>query len=207
MDKIFSRFIENFGPAIDHREVPTSTIERYKDKLAPKLLEYWSEHGWAGYGNGIFWLVNPQEYEAVVSYWLENTNLSSHDTYHLIARSAFGDLYLWGENTGFSLKITSVASRFVFHNKHFTKEQLNTEIQGFILSRKVDSNDFNDLFESAREKLGNLNHDEMYGFFPALMLGGSDSLEHLKKVSAVEHLVFLAQLTDLEPYPFSARPA
>jgi len=207
MDKIFSTFIEKFGPAFDRREVPTSTIERYRDKLPSKLLEYWSEHGWAGYGEGIFWLVNPQEYEGVISYWLENTKLSSHDTYHLIARSAFGDLYLWGETTGFSLKITSVSSRFVFYKKEFTKQQLNAEIQGFILSRNVDSNDFNQLFKPAQKKLGHLRHDEMYGFVPALMLGGSDSLDHLKKVSAVEHLVFLAQLTNLEPYPFSATPA
>ncbi|AFO47952.1 hypothetical protein PRJ_0800 [Pseudomonas sp. XWY-1] len=66
--------------------------------------------------------------------------------------------------------------------------------------------DFNGLFNPAKEKLGRLKHDEMYGFFPALMLGGADSLQHLKKVSAVEHLIFLAQLTDLQPYSFSEQP-
>ncbi|UBM27741.1 DUF1851 domain-containing protein [Pseudomonas sp. p1(2021b)] len=206
MDRIFAKFIKNFGLPIDRREVPTSTIERYRDKLPPKLLEYWSEHGWSGYGEGIFWLVNPQEYDAVVSYWIAGTTLDSYDNYHLIARSAFGDLYLWGEKSGFSLKITSISSRYVFHKTDFTKEQLNTELQGFILSRKVDSNDFNDLFKPAKKKLGRLRHDEMYGFFPALTLGGSDSLQHLQKVSAVEHLVFLAQLTDLQPYSFSKQP-
>lgn len=66
--------------------------------------------------------------------------------------------------------------------------------------------DFNGLFNPAKEKLGRLKHDEMYGFSPALMLGGADSLQHLKKVSAVEHLIFLAQLTDLQPYSFSEQP-
>lgn len=206
MDKVFAKFIEKFGPPIDRREVPVSSIDWYSGKLPPKLLEYWSEHGWGGYGGGIFWLVNPQDYEPVVSTWIENTRLSSYDTYHLIARSAFGDLYLWGEKTGFSLEITSISSQFLFYENTFTKEQLNAELQGFILSREIISNDFNDLFEPARKKFGSLKNDEMYGFFPALMLGGSDSLDHLKKVSAVEHLVFLAQLTDLEPYPFSATP-
>gem|GEM_PF-901654 len=159
-----------------------------------------------GYGEGIFWLVNPQEYDAVVSYWIAGTAFDSHDNYHLIARSAFGDLYLWSERTGFSLEIASFSSQYAFYKTDFTKEQLNTELQGFILSRKVDTNDFNDLFNPAREKLGRLKHDEMYGFFPALMLGGSDSLQHLQKVSAIDHLVFLAQLTDLQPYPFSEQP-
>ena len=206
MDKIYARFIENFGHPIDRREVPFSTIEKYRGKLSAKLLEYWSEHGWGGYGAGIFWLVNPQEYEAVVSSWIAGTKFSSHDTYHLIARSAFGDLYLWGERTGFSLEITGVSARYAFYKNEFTKDQLEAELQGFFLSRKLDSNDFNDLFEPASAKFGKLKNDEMYGFFPALMLGGSDRLEYLKKVSAVEHLVFLAQLTDLQPYAFSSRP-
>lgn len=96
MDNVFARFIEIFGTAIDRREVPISSIERYKDKLPAKLMEYWAEHGWGGYGDGIFWLVNPQDYEPVVSSWLEDTALEHQDSYHLIARSAFGDLYLWG---------------------------------------------------------------------------------------------------------------
>ncbi|MDZ3993041.1 GAD-like domain-containing protein [Pseudomonas sp. Teo4] len=203
MDKYFARFLENFGPPIERREVPPSTIERYKGKLPSKLLDYWSEHGWAGYGDGIFWTVNPQEYEPVVSSWIEGTKLNTHDTYHLIARSAFGDLYLWGERTGFSLEITSVSSRFVFYKTSFTKEQLDAELQGFILSRKVASNDFNDLFKPALKSLGTLAHDEMYGFFPALMLGGSDSLKFLQKTKAIEHLIFLSQLTNLIPYEFS----
>ncbi|PVZ41592.1 hypothetical protein N430_02096 [Pseudomonas sp. CC120222-01a] len=206
MDKVFARFIEIFGPAIDRREVPPSSLDRYKDKLPPKLLEYWAEHGWGGYGDGIFWLVNPQEYEAVVSSWIENTALNTQDTYHLIARSAFGDLYLWGEKSGASLTITSVSAQYVFHKNSFTKTELDAELQGFILSSRVESNDFNDLFKPALSTLGQLKHDEMYGFFPALMLGGSDSLKFLKKISAVEHLIFLAQLTDLEPYFFSEVP-
>lgn len=104
MDKVLASLIENFGPPIDRREVPGSTIERYRDKLPPKLLEYWSEHGWGGYGEGILWLVNPQEYDAVVSCWIAGTALASHDSYHLVARSAFGDLYLWGEKLDFHWK-------------------------------------------------------------------------------------------------------
>jgi hypothetical protein len=32
------------------------------------------------------------------------------------------------------------------------------------------------------------------------MLGGPDSLERLEKLKAVEHLVLLSQLSELEPY-------
>ncbi|AKT30399.1 GAD-like domain-containing protein [Pseudomonas syringae pv. actinidiae] len=202
MDKVFARFLEKFGGPVDRQDVPMSSIERYRGKLPNQLLEYWTEHGWCGYGEGIFWIVNPQEYEGVVASWIEGTELEKRDTYHLIARGAFGDLYLWGEKTGFSLKITSVFSRCVIHDFEPTPEQMDRKLQDFIVSRKVDSNDVENLFSQARRKLGTLRHDEMYGFVPALMLGGSASLDHVEKLKTVEHLILLSQLAELKPYSF-----
>ncbi|AMB83940.1 glutamyl-tRNA amidotransferase [Pseudomonas agarici] len=202
MDKVFARFLEKFGGPVDRQDVPMSSIERYRGKLPNQLLEYWTEHGWCGYGDGIFWIVNPQEYEGVVASWIEGTELEKRDTYHLIARGAFGDVYLWGEKTGFSLKITSIFSRCVIHNFEPAPEQMDRKLQDFIVSRKVDSNDVEDLFSQARRKLGTLRHDEMYGFVPALMLGGSASLDHVEKLKTVEHLILLSQLAELKPYSF-----
>lgn len=202
MDKVFARFLEKFGGPVDRQEVPASSIERYRGKLPNQLLEYWVEHGWCGYGHGIFWIVNPQEYEGVVASWIEGTELENRDTYHVIARGAFGDLYLWGEKTGFSLKITSVFSRCVIHDSKPPAEQLDRKLQDFIVSRKVESNNLEGLFDRARKKLGTLRQDEMYGFVPALMLGGEATLDHLEKLKAVEHLILLSQLSELEPYHF-----
>ncbi|MNJ38352.1 GAD-like domain protein [compost metagenome] len=203
MDDFFSIFLENFGGPTERQEVPPSSIERYRGKLPNQLLEYWMEHGWCGYGEGIFWIVNPQEYEGVVKAWLEGTKFETFDTYHLIARSAFGDLYLWGEETGASLKITSVLSRYTTHTSIYVGGQMDQGVRSFILSRQVESNNYGGLFKSARKKLGVLHHDEMYGFVPALMFGGPDTLEHLEKVKAVEHLILLSQISELEPYSFS----
>jgi hypothetical protein len=203
MDKVFARFLEKFGAPVDRQKAPTSSIERYRGKLPNLLLDYWAEHGWCGYGDGIFWLVNPQEYEGVVSSWIEGTTFEERDTYHLIARSAFGDLYLWGEKTGFSLKITSVLSRCVLHNFELKSEEMDRELQGFILSREVDTNDYGEMFKPAKKKLGTLRHDEMYGFVPALMFGGPDTLDRLEKLKAVEHLTLLSQIAELQPYSVS----
>ncbi|WP_416466412.1 GAD-like domain-containing protein [Pseudomonas sp. LFS044] len=203
MDEAFSMFLEEFGPPIERREVPTSSIQRYKGKLPDQLLAYWAEHGWAGYGEGIFWMVNPQEYHGVVTSWLTGTELETIDNYHVIARSAFGDLYLWGEQTGASLKITTILSRYTTHKSIYTGDKMDKGIRAFMASLRMDTNDYGELFIPAKKKLGPLLHDEMYGFTPALLLGAPDSLGHLEKVKAVEHLVFLAQLAPLSPYNFS----
>jgi hypothetical protein len=67
----------------------------------------------------------------------------------------------------------------------------------------VEYSDFDDLFKPAKKKFGTLRHDEMYGFVPALMFGGPDTLDHLEKVKAVEHLILLSQIAELQPYSFS----
>jgi Uncharacterized conserved protein len=200
MDRLFAKLAEKIGPPTCRQIVPNTSIEQYKGKLPHQLLEHWSEYGWSGFGKGIFWLVNPEEYECVVNAWLNGTEHSKRDKYHLIARSAFGDMYFWGERTGASLKITSILSSFVTRTSIYSGEDLDKGFPAFLLSISFDSNDYGDMFEPAYAKLGALAADEMYGFTPAIMLGGQGSLNQLEKVKSVEHLSFLSQLSDLRPY-------
>jgi len=202
VDDAFDIFLERFGGITDPVKVPGSSIEHYKGKLPNRWLEYWAKHGWCGFGDGLFWIVNPQDYEPVVQSWLAGTALEASDTYHLIARSAFGDLYLWGEKTGACVTIVSVYARYDIDDPGIADEQMDEEAEVFLLSQEVEDNDFENMFRRAREKFGALKHDEMYGFVPALMLGGSEKFDNLEKVKAVEHLMILSQLAELEPYNF-----
>lgn len=195
MDEDFEYFLEKMGPAFDKQHVPPSSIDRFRGKLPDQLLEYWQEHGWCGYADGLFWTVNPQEYEPVLEAWIGDTPFMEQDAYHIIARSAFGALYFWGERTGYALKLSAIGSYVVPHSPPITS--LEKEIQMFFGGRDRKGNDFDNLFAPALKKLGRLKHDEMYGFVPALALGGPATLDHLQKVKAVEHLVLLAQLSEL----------
>ena len=199
----FAILTETIGNPIYRQEVPPSSIERYRGKLPDPLLELWKEHGWCGYGEGIFWLVNPQEYEGILNYWISNIATELTDTYHVIARSAFGDLYLWGEKTGPSLNIYSNVSRFSYDPVDRPAQAATRALQAFLLSLSVEYLDFDDFFSLAKKKLGILSQDEIYGFTPALMLGGAAKLENIEKLKAVEHLTILSQLAELEPYTLS----
>lgn len=96
MNEDFEYFLENMGPAISKRRAPPSSLARFQGKLPDQLLAFWDEHGWCGYADGLFWTVDPQEYEPVLEAWIGDTPLMERDAYHVIARSAFGKLYLWG---------------------------------------------------------------------------------------------------------------
>lgn len=90
----FEVFIDEFGEATFKHEVPQAAIEKWQGVLPAQLLHYWKTEGWCGYADGLFWTVDPDEYEDVVEDWLADTPLAGVDRFHAIARSAFGSLYL-----------------------------------------------------------------------------------------------------------------
>lgn len=203
MDEVHTIFTEQVGKPAFRQEVPHSSIERYKGILPDKLLMHWTDHGWCGYGDEIFWTVNPQKYEGVTASLIRGSPLENRDRYHLIARGAFGDLYLFGEHTGFSVKILPHISRYRASVYEIAAADMDREVQSFFLSKEKASVDFDNMFEAAKKKLGTLNHDEMYGFVPALAFGSPCELARLEKVKTMEHLTLLSQIRPLEPYSFS----
>ena len=203
MDEDFAFFIQQFGPGVGRVEVSESSIARYENRLPEQLITYWKDHGWCAYGDGIFWTVNPEDYDQVLTQWLATSELNVQDNLHVIARSAFGELYVWGERSGYCLDIASYIGRYSRRTSIFAGDKLDFGVRVFFSSMDPEHNDVGDLFAPAREKLGLLKADEMYGFVPALALGGSIMLESLQKVKTIEHLEFLSQLTPLADWGFS----
>ncbi|WP_272924775.1 GAD-like domain-containing protein, partial [Pseudomonas syringae] len=84
--------------------------------------------------DGLFWTVNPQDYESIISNWIPNTELDQTEKYHVIARGAFGVLYVWGEKGGHCLNISSYAGRYYSFANPFTGEKLGLGAQVFFSS-------------------------------------------------------------------------
>jgi len=203
VEEDYTFFLKKFGQATVSHTVPFSSIKRYEGKLPAQLLQYWESYGWCGYANGLFWTVNPQDYEPILERWLVGTGLSELDKYHVIARSAFGQIYLWGEDTANSLSVSSYLSRYSYIPSVLSREKFDFGTRLFFSTMQPERNDVDHLFELALKKLGPLEADEMYGFVPALALGGPMELKNLQKVKTIEHLEFLSQLSPLQDWGFS----
>ncbi len=207
LDEAFESFLddfynyEGFGPAIKSAQPNQQVIDKYHRKLPDRLLEYWQEYGFCGWGEGIFWTVNPDDYEDILQTWLEGTPLIDQDQYYVIGRSAFGKLFVWGEKSGQSIKIISPYG-MIFptdESEDLKNDGADKTLDYYYMNRDKEEMDIDDpednpLFKRALEKLGPLEADEMYGFVPALALGGTPKLENLQIVKATEHLAFLADL-------------
>lgn len=198
-------FYEKYGQPIDKVEATESIIKKYRGKLPESILEQWRLFGFAGYLNGLYWITNPDDYAELIYDWLEETLLPDDDVYHVLARTAFGELLIWGECNYGRYYIKTMEGIL-----HDNGEQLeSTEFYGsdfFFLAKKtyMDYTDKNGkkLFDRAVKKLGVLKADEMYAFEPALALGGEESLSHLAKVNLQVHMKLLKQVTPLRMRSF-----
>lgn len=86
MNKFFDNFytFSGFGPAIKSRLPTTEILDNFENKLPSRLLEYWQEYGFCGWGEGSFWTVNPSEYEEVLKLWIKDTEFEKREGMGLI---------------------------------------------------------------------------------------------------------------------------
>lgn len=200
-DESFSVFVEDFGEPTHRTEVPASSLDRWRGRLPDQLLSYWRDEGWGGYRQGLFWLVDPALFEDLVDEWLENSPLEGVDAFHVIARTAFGDLFLCGEQTGCSATIAVPLNTLFARQDRLRKKsarELDISVRAFMGLSPKDC-DFKDdagrpLFDRALARLGPLQVDEVFGFEPALVAGGRPRLEQLHKLKLDQHLTILRQL-------------
>ncbi|MFK3799971.1 GAD-like domain-containing protein [Pseudomonas sp. NPDC088444] len=202
MEEYFECFLDDMGPVYFRAEVPPASLLNYKGKLPEQLLSQWAEHGWSAYSDGIFWTVNPAEYEQVVQNWLMESGIAASEHYQTFARGALGDLYLWNSLNGHLMRLNIFYARYHINSRLSSKLGVDGKIRSFFSTMSRESNDFDDMFEKALKKLGPLKSDEMYGFVPAMALGGPGKFEHLQKVKIIEHIAFLSQLSPLTDWGF-----
>ncbi|USX11287.1 DUF1851 domain-containing protein [Oxalobacteraceae bacterium OTU3CAMAD1] len=205
MDECFEYFLENFGPQFNKVQPLPSDIKKFRGKLPDKLLEYWQDHNWGGFHNGLFWLVNPSDYTRVVDAWLSNTGIEGVDSYFAIARTAFGRVFLWNKSTGQTATISGLFSEIITTppNRSVLAGDEVSAVEAFMATKEPDALDIEDekekkIFKRAVKKLGALRADEMYGFEPALVIGGAPKLDNLVKVKVIEHLILLQQFGKIE---------
>lgn len=201
MDKEFDFFLRKFGQPTSSRRVDAAHVERYRGKLPDRLLEYWQSYGWCSFKDGLFWIVDPSAFEDSMAEWVGGTPIPEQDAYHVIARSGFGTLYLWGTKTGHMYEVQAYCGWVIEREADAgarARAGADRSLGLFFGFQKLDrvdllGDDGKPLFERAVGKLGPLGPDEVFGFVPAVVAGGSCSLDRIAKLDVHVHLSILAQ--------------
>ncbi len=207
MEKHFNHFLKKMGPAIDCRPATDEVLARYRGKLPDQLLSYWREYGWCGYGQGAFWIVNPDDYEEALQSWLRTWPERESDNYYVFARSAFGQLFVWSTKRGYKLSVVPTENKVLpdpyAPTTDVDGETLEQYFRSYVSGTSMNrcdtfADDGKRLFSRAVKKLGPVAYDETYSFKLAPVLGGPRTLDNLHKVKIHEQLAILADLATPE---------
>ena len=176
---------------------------------APEAMcDYWRRFGFSVFQDGWFQLVNPETYAPMLDAWLEGTDLEGKDDYIAVTRTALGEITVWGRKTGYGFSISVMSDGIILKRKNnaagIAKGEDNKWGESIFWgcgllnygTSKVKDNSDTQFFFSALKRLGPLGPDQMYGFVPALPLGGTLDADSLQIVSAPEHLTMLAGISE-----------
>lgn len=192
-----------------HAVIPDAAYaETWRGRVPDLLIRMWLEFGWGSWNAGKFWLCDPALLHPVIESAFLGDPDYDPDRMTVYAYDAFGTLYIWlGDYRLMRLywthdyAIEQVRERF----NDFAGVPVNeshaiiTDIEGHIPTGKnfgkVHADDRgNDMLPKAIAKLGELQRDEIYGFFPAIAVGGDNSVKNLRRVPVLEHLMLLSSL-------------
>ncbi len=174
-------FIAKHGDPKNRMDFDFGQLKNYN--LPDELIYLWNKFGLSSFGNGFFWLVNSIEYLEEVQPWLSDVEKPLP-----FLRTAFGTFFFWdGVQVAHFNVVTgttgyySNAFNFVFDDVLAYEDTLNDIF-------------FYDLYLEALPRLGPIQRDECYGFFPPIAMGGEIDSSKLQRVKLREHLAFLSQL-------------
>lgn len=167
-----------------HERVSQECIDKYEKKVPDELIEIWKNYGFGSFMNGYLRVINPDEYIGLLgrSYFRADKAIP-------IMTTAFGDIITWED-------------QYFVAMVNYRYARNDTMIRGLVLfamllkDKTFQKRFFSlDAYEEAVLEYGKVAFDECYGYVPLLVMGGKESVEHIKKVKLREHIAVIADMT------------
>jgi hypothetical protein len=181
---MFDAFFEKYPNYSIVQELTDDVLDKFKDKLPPQLLDFWKAYGFGIFMNGYLKVVNPVEFQPVF-----NEAYDNKDNEIVFGVTALGDFLTW---TGDAIRAVYFKNGYdsIVESGDDMDWFFNMDLadQGFLRDNLNDEH-----YLSAKEKLGEPEYDECFGYVPLLGLGGPEKPAHLQKVKIKEHIFIIAQ--------------
>ena len=210
-DEWFDLLLRDIGEPQDCQPCDENIIEKYKDKLPKQLFKYWRELGWCSYGDGLFWMVNPDEYQEILNSWLSETVFENRDDLSVIARNAFGELYVWCKGKSDIFFINTAVSAITYDKEEDLKASYSSEEENGMMRRfwggqdkeYLDLEDEKEkpLFDRCLKKFGRLKRDEIYGFKLHPNMSGSLNISNIEIMKLESNHYISMQMAEVEWIP------
>lgn len=170
-------------------------LAKYANKAPKELITLWQEVGLGIFGDGLFRIVPPDDYQDFVDTYIEDRE--KYFEYLLpFMTTAFGDIFVWVKD------IFQNREYVIFINVRSGDWNIITSRMDLLFSLYIVSEEclkrYFDLkvsdFSKLVDRLGLPAEDECYGYVPALALGGSKSLKNIQVVKMLPYIEIIAQM-------------
>jgi hypothetical protein len=189
---VFPSFSERHPKFEKFGEISKESIALFQEKAAPSLLadmliEFWQEYGVGRFSDGLLYVCDPIQKKLTLDFFFPGRD------FYPIVISSFGRILFTDMKKVFYL--SSVYGWFNYNSP--TLEML---FEGTLADSEFLDDALNqDFHKKCVQKIGHLEYDEIFGFEPAIALGGSDdNIDFVKRFQMDAHLAFLAQLVEIE---------
>lgn len=192
-------FLRALPPMDDVTPLPAAALRALDARLPSLLLDFLAETGWGRFGDGFLVLEDPRKLDETLALWLGSFDPSRVP----IGRTALGDIVyfrdLRARAEALGLPNAESACDLSFIDVRYKRTGLLAMSLEDIPAALGDPELLKsalrkDLFDDALWRLGAPETDELYGFVPALALGGNEDSDSLHRVRAREHWDILFQL-------------
>ena len=182
-NKFINAFLEEYKPDEKLKKPDEKILEFGKKTLPKEVIKLWNDYGFGNYGNGMIKIVDPRDYMGSFYKWIGKEDFNKIP----IVITAFGDIFFYDRTNG----------TISFLDIHYRQIDVCTKYQmffdKFLVDEKIRLSILREnLFDEALKKIGKLADNEIYMFVPALIIGGTETTENMKKgdASTHQHLLF-----------------
>ena len=187
--ELIDNFVKEYIPG-DNLIKPDEEILKFgKEMLPPEILYLWENYGFGEYANGLLKVVDPRDYMNSLYSWLGGVDYNKIP----IIVSAFGDIFYYR-------KLEDNENDVSLLDIHYRKVDVcawsyQDFFKNYIIDKNVRKNILReDLYNESVNKIGNLKYNEIFFFAPALIIGGIEKVEYVKKGDANVHHEVLFQI-------------
>ena len=179
-------FLKAYGDGVQYRKYTEADAKRLASRIPEPMREILERQGFCSYKDQAFWFCDPADWEAAGKAWFSD---AEHP--EVLARTAFGDLFVWDHEM------------FWIALVHTSEEIPLIGDAGWFFSQTLTSRDFPFVSElpgrvrDAEKSAGTIEWDEIYGYVPALALGGNKKRSRVEVAKALEALVMLSELAPI----------
>ena len=179
---MYEIFLSNSVNSKKTQNVNEEFILKYNDYSCEQLNSLWKEIGLGSYYDGLFKIIEPDDLKDIIN---QCYIMDDDESLLPFMCTAFGDVFAYVKNIRYGTSLI-IPDNFiaifnkVIPNQSFLKGWFDLENYG-----------------SVKEKVGELNFDECYGYFPTLSMGGNESIDNISIVKMIPYIDMNVQMIDI----------